>query len=84
MDSLNGGNAGFISIFTDKIIHDLLLGHPLIDHFANLILPFKATSHIAVLENERTFAGAGEILYNFVNSQGVGAGWGSGIGYGHE
>ena len=67
MDSLNGGNAGFVPVFTDKIIHDLLLGHSLIDDFSNLILPFKTTGHVAILEDEPTFSGTGEILYNFVN-----------------
>src|SRR3989338_6445744 len=68
-NSLGGRNARFVPVFADKVIHDLLLGHPLVDHLADLILPLKAASHIAILEDERTLAGAGEILHNFVNRQ---------------
>ena len=66
-------------LFINKIIHDLLLGHALVDHFADFILPFQAAGHVAVLQDERAFAGAGEILDHFVDGQRKGTGWGGDI-----
>ena len=63
---------GFLAI---KIINDLLLVHSLLNKLTNLILPFEAAGHIAILENQRALARAGQILCYLGDGQGRAAEW---------